>query len=265
MSNGVEASPDLAVDITARDESPGVTEYAQEKIAALARFAHRPISHARVRLTRSRDLAVERPVIAQANLEVGGRPVRAQVQAATAQEAIDVLEARLRRRLEHLTARWKAPKGPEAAPPWRGGAASERAPRSLPPGSGEPRIVRRKSFAMTPCTVDDAVADMESLDYDFHLFTEIGSETTAVVYRGGPTGYRLALVAPALAGEVAPFKGKVTISPHPLPCLNEQEALDRLALLDLPFLFFVDAAQGRAGALYRRYDGDYGLITPAGP
>ncbi|UXA18985.1 sigma 54 modulation/S30EA ribosomal C-terminal domain-containing protein [Mycobacterium sp. SMC-4] len=264
MSNGAQASPDLAIDVTARDESPGVVEYAREKIAGLARFAHRPIAHARVRVTRSHDLAVGRPVIAQANLDVAGRPVRAQVQANTAQEALDALAARLRRRLEHVTALWEAPKGPDAAPPWRGGATFDRMPRPVPRGGDEPRIVRRKTFAMAPCTVDDAIADMETLDYDFHLFTEIGSGATAVVYRGGPTGYRLALVAPALAGEVAPFTAKVTISPHPLPCLREQDALERLGLLDLPFLFFIDAAQGRASALYRRFDGDYAVITPAG-
>jgi hypothetical protein len=35
-------------------------------------------------------------------------------------------------------------------------------------------------------------------------------------------------------------------------------------LLDLPFLFFIDAAPGRVSVLYHRYDGHYGLITPAG-
>ena len=56
----------------------------------------------------------------------------------------------------------------------------------------------------------------------------------------------------------------MTISRQPVPCLTEEEAADRLGLLGLPFLFFVDAAQGRASVLYHRYDGHYGLITPAG-
>ena len=34
--------------------------------------------------------------------------------------------------------------------------------------------------------------------------------------------------------------------------------------LGFPFLFFIDAAPGRASVLYHRYDGHYGLITPAG-
>ena len=46
--------------------------------------------------------------------------------------------------------------------------------------------------------------------------------------------------------------------------LPVEQAADRLGLLGLPFLFFIDAAQGRASVLYHRYDGHYGLITPAG-
>ncbi len=85
-----------------------------------------------------------------------------------------------------------------------------------------------------------------------------------MLYRGEPTGYRLALVAPAVAQQVTPFQQPVTVSPHPPPCIREADAPERLGLLGLPFLFFIDAAAGRAAVLYRRYDGHYGLITPAG-
>ncbi|MGE2832440.1 ribosome hibernation promotion factor [Mycobacterium sp. SMC-4] len=264
MSNYVEVAPTVDVDVTTHGEFPGIAEYAQTKIGGLARLAKRPVSYARVRLTRRHDPAAERPVVAQANLDVHGRPVRAQVEAATAREAIDMLESRVRRRLEHLAERWEAPRGPGAAPPWRHGPESERGSRSFGTSAPEPNIVRRKSYAMAPCTVDEAVTEMELLDYDFHLFSESGSGAAAVVYRSGPSGYRLALVAPELAEAVAPYQKPVTVSSHPLPCLREQDAIERLTLLGHPFLFFIDAAQGRAGVLYRRFDGDYGLIIPAG-
>ena len=124
--------------------------------------------------------------------------------------------------------------------------------------------MRRKSFTMAPCTIDEAAREMDLLDYDFHLFTEIGTGAAGVLYRAGATGYRLALVAPALADQLSPYALPVTISRHPVPCLTEEEAANRLGLLGLPFLFFIDAAQGRASVLYHRYDGHYGLITPAG-
>ena len=56
----------------------------------------------------------------------------------------------------------------------------------------------------------------------------------------------------------------VTISPHPVPCLREDAAVRRMSLMGLPFLFYIDAAQGRASVLYRRLDGDLAAITPAG-
>lgn len=265
MSNEAGPPPVVDVEVTTHGEFPGVDEYAQAKIGGLARLARRSVTRARVRLSRHHDPAVAQPVIAQANLEVGGRPVRAQVTAASAREAVDALELRLRRRLEHLNGRWEARKGPDAAPPWRHDERRGRGPQAATGPAPDPRIVRRKSYAMAPCTLDEAVTEMELLDYDFHLFTESGSGTAAVVYREGVDGYRAALVAPSVADAVAPHQGRVTISTQPLPCLREQDALERLALLDRPFLFFVDAAQGRAGVLYRRYDGDYGFITPAGP
>ena len=114
---------------------------------------------------------------------------------------------------------------------------------------------------MAPCTVDEAALEMDLLDYDFHLFTEKGTGTASVLYRAGPTGYRLAPVAPAPADQLSPFELPVTISPQPARCLTVEQATERLGL---PFLFFIDAAQGRASVLYHRCDGHYGLITPAG-
>lgn len=262
MSNTADTA--TVVDVTTHGEFPGAVEYAKAKIGSVARLTRRPMSHARVRLTRTHRPAAEKPVIAQANMDFGGRVVRAQVEADDALEAIDMLEARLRRQVEHLHHLWDPHRGPDTAPPWRKSGESRSHTGFSAGAVGNPRVIRRKSFAMAPCTVDEAAAEMELLDYDFHLFNEIGSGAAAVLYRGGPSGHRLALVAPALAGEVAPYRLLATISPHPVPCLREEDALARLSEMDLAFLFYIDAAEGRACVLYRRYDGHYGLITPAG-
>ena len=55
----------------------------------------------------------------------------------------------------------------------------------------------------------------------------------------------------------------LTISPQSAPRLTVDEAIERIGLLGLPFLFFVDAARDRGSVLYHRYDGQYGVITPA--
>ncbi|OBI13088.1 MULTISPECIES: sigma 54 modulation/S30EA ribosomal C-terminal domain-containing protein [unclassified Mycobacterium] len=266
MRHGTPSPRDIDVQVATRDVLPAEAEYARSKVGELARYASRPVRHARVRLTRHRDPAVQRPVVAQANLDVDGRPVRAQVQADTAREAVDLLAARLRRRLERAAAHWEARRGERPAGPdeWRHESQPAHRPSYFPRPPGQRRVIRRKSFTMAPCTLDDAADEMDLLDYDFHLFTEKGTGIAGVLYRAGPTGYRLALAAPALAGQVSEHALPVTISPQPLPCLTEEGAADRLAALGLPFLFFLHADYGCASVLYLRYDGHYGLITPAG-
>ena len=267
MRRKTELPAVVDVDVTTRGELPGAADYARSKIGRLGRLTHRPVLHAHVKLTKHRDPAVERPVIAQANLDVDGRLIRAQVQEATAREAIDRLEARLRHRLERAAEHWEAQRGelPAAGPhEWRHESEPTHRPSYFPRPADDRRLVRRKSFAMAPCTVDEAAVEMELLDYDFHLFNEKGTGTASVIYRAGPTGYRLALVAPVPADQLSPFELPLTISTQPAPCVTVEQATERLGLLGLPFLFFIDAAQGRAGVLYHRYDGHYGLLTPAG-
>jgi len=257
----------IDVDVTTRDELSGAADYARSTIGELGRYTRRPVLHARVKLSRHRDPAVQRPVVAQANLDVDGRPVRAQVEAETAREAIDLLAARVRRRLERAAEHGEARRGEPPAGgshEWRHDSEPTHRPNYFPRPADERRVIRRKSFTMVPCTIDEAAREMDLLDYDFHLFTEKDTGSAGVLYRAGATGYRLALVAPTLADQLSPFALPVTISRQPVPCLTEEEAANRLGLLGLPFLFFVDAAQGRASVLYHRYDGHYGLITPAG-
>lgn len=266
MGTDTRSTQHFTVNVSAKGLPSEVADYARAKIGELGRYAHRPVSYARVRLSAHRDPAVQKPVVGQANLDVDGRLVRAQVQAATAREAVDLLEAKLRHRMDRLAEHNEARRGTTVAPDsteWRHDSQPSRRPSYYPLPADQRRVIRRKSFTMNVITVDEAVDEMDILDFEFHLFTEKGTEAASVVYRGGPSGYRLALLTPALIGQLSPYEGPVVISPHPAPCLTEFEATQRLNLLGMPFLFFVDAAEGRACVLYHRYDGHYGLITPA--
>ncbi len=266
MTQGTELR-DADIDVTTHGRMPGAADYARSKIGGLARYADRPIVRAHIKLTAHADPAVKRRVVAQANLDLDGRLVRAQADGGTANEAIDRLEARLRQRLERVAEHWEARRGgrPVDGPhQWRHESEPTHRPTYFPRPVEERRIVRRKSFTPAPCSVDGAALEMELLDYDFHMFTEIGTGAVGVLYRGGTTGYRLALVMPTAADQLAPFELPLTISSAPAPCITAEQAVERLGMLGLPFLFFIDAAQGRASVLYHRYDGHYGLITPAG-
>lgn len=265
MRQKAEPSSAIDVDVTTNGELPGAAEYARRKFGELGHLTYRPVLHARVRLTEHGDPSVERLVVAQANLDVDGRPVRAQVVGVSVGEAIDRLEARLRGQLERIAEHGEARRSMpgKRAREWRHESEAARRDNFFPRPLDERRIIRRKSFTMAPCTVDEAALEMGMLDYDFHLFTEKGTGFAAVLYRDGPTGYRLALVAPAPVDQLSPFELAVTISAQPAPCLTRDRAVERLGLLGLPFLFYIDAAEGRASVLYQRYDGHYGLITPS--
>lgn len=255
-------TPQIDVDVTVQGGLPGAIDYSRRKIGGLAKFTHQPVAQARVRLTNYATSGRPEPVVAQANLDLKNRHIRAQVQAATAYEAIDLLQDRLRRILEHRPRRWPSHgrsrhvigehHGLPAVPHW--GNESDGEIR---------RVIRRKSFTAPRLNVDDAVDEIESMDYNFHLFTDESTGRDSVLYRSGPTGFRLAQTGTATPEQMARIHAPVTVSTT-APCeLSVADAVERINTLDLPFLFFVDAARGRGSVLYRRYDGHYGLVSPA--
>jgi len=265
MRQRPELPADFDVEVTTHGQLPGADDYARKKIGGLGRLTHEPVLHAHVRLSEHGDPAVARRVSAQANLDVNGRLIRAHVEGATAREAVDRLEARLRHRLERSAEHWEAKRGglPQGGPrEWRHQSEPTHRPNYFPRPENERRIMRHKSYSVPLCTVEEAAAEMELLDYDFHLFTEEGTKQDSVLYRGGPAEYRLAQVDPRPAEELAPFDIPLTISPQPAPRLTVAQAIERIALFGLPFMFFVDAERDRGSVLYHRYDGHYGLITP---
>ncbi|MBF6175617.1 sigma 54 modulation/S30EA ribosomal C-terminal domain-containing protein [Nocardia blacklockiae] len=241
---------------TGRHVSAAAADYAREKVTRTLRSARGPVLSARVRLTRYRDPALERPVVAQANANVGGRDVRVQVTAPGDREATDLLTARLHTRLGRLRQHRRAPwaEWPDLIPHERRAAALPYFPRS----EVEREVVRYKTFPLGAATYDQAVFDMEMMDYGFRLFVESG--TDSVLYRTG-AGYRLAQVTPrgegAADGPVCPAR-----SPAAAPVLDVEGAIVRLELTGWPFVFFRDRASRRGCVLYHRYDGHYGLIVP---
>lgn len=268
MHSSKTAAIPIHVQVTGVDTAD-IADYAADRVTSAVQHAHAPILYAKVRITRHHDPAVERPVIAQANLDVNGRLVRAQVSAETATEAIDLLHDRLRQRLQHYLRRsaghWEDRRGRR----WTGDPhewrhrndPAHRGPY-FPRPAEDRQIIRHKSYTVAECGPDDAAFDMEAMDHDFHLFTELGSGQDSVLYRGDPDGYRLAQVEPhpeMLSRHALP----ITLSEQPAPVLSTDEAVQRMAAMGHPFLFFLDGERGRGAVLYQRYDGHYGLITPA--
>jgi ribosome-associated translation inhibitor RaiA len=80
-------------------------DYAMAKIGALVRYAPMPVVTARVKLSLLRHRGSGEQVVAEVNLDVNGRLVRVQVAVDSSDEAIDLAQDRLRRKLSQLGSR----------------------------------------------------------------------------------------------------------------------------------------------------------------
>ncbi|MFD9130123.1 HPF/RaiA family ribosome-associated protein [Kitasatospora sp. NPDC059571] len=258
-------APELQVS-TSGDVSPATAELARAKVLDLLAPVREPVLSARVRLTRMRNPGLDRPALAQATVDLDGRIARAHVAAPTMGEAIDLLHDRLALQLTRLRHDREARRtgGPGARPhEWRHGDERSDRPRYRPLPREDRRIVRRKSFPLACERADEAALELETMDYDFHLFTELGSGEDSVIYRFGAGPYRLAQVHPRPEA-LAPSDLPMTVLTAPAARMTEEQAADQLDATGYPFVFFADAATGRGNLLYYRYDGHYGLISPAG-
>jgi hypothetical protein len=245
-------TPALPVQVWVQGAFPvGTGDYARRAItAALSRFAE-PVRQTRVRLKAYHDPAVHFPVVAQGNLVLGGRPVRVQVHGATATQAIDLLQDRLRRCV-HAQQERAASGAPERISPKPWVASVPRPPQAR-------QIVRSKPVHPAVLGVDEAVAELHRRDYACHLFTESGTRQDSVVHLAGPACYRLIQVLPD-PDQLAPYTVALTCYDRPAPRLTVADAAEWLGWSEVPFLFFLDVDRGRGSVLYRRFDGHYGLI-----
>lgn len=240
--------------------------YAIDKIGKVIESLPEPVLFASVRLDRCADPARERGAMARVTVDLNGEPIRAHVAAEVMSEAIDLLERRLRDQLSHRAEHIRAlrRRGPTSEPGvWRHGDADTPRPPFFPRPVAEREIVQHKTYTTTEATIDEAVFDMESMDYDFFLFTDLASGQDAIVWSDA-NRYRLQLLDGIDQPTDRRCAAAVEMHPEPAPALSLAGARELLDVGQLPRVFFKDAETHRGRVLYRRYDGHYGLITPAG-
>lgn len=238
----VVADDEVAV-IAYGELASGEVERARGVIGRVLR-RYRLGAHARIRLTRHG--RIDGSTVAQVNLRNGRIPIRTQIDGPGG-FALTFAAERLDRQLSRLTMESEPRRAPEPG----------RAPLAFV--TEERPIVRRKECVPLVCDPGTAIAAMDALDYDAHLFTDATTGEDAIVYWAGPQGVRMARQRriqppPNLA------KLGLTMNPHPTRSLSESDAASRLCVYGLPFLFYTDAGDRRGRLLYRRYDGDLGLV-----
>lgn len=219
---------------------------AQDRVSnVLARFAT-PADGIRVRLAAS--ACGTGPALIQVNFRLCGAPARIQVPGHGIGQALEAGAGRLARQLHRLTRAWEPHPWPDPQ-------------RRVLAAPFEGRIARVKQVHLRSATPGQAIAAMDAMDYDVHLFTDADTGEEAIVYRAGPSGVRLArqhTMRPAST----PATFELTVNPRKVPTLTADHAAQRLAEAWLPFVFYTDLPTRRGHLLYRRYDGDLTLICP---
>jgi ribosome-associated translation inhibitor RaiA len=247
--------------------SKAARDYAATRMAELVAIAHRRVLFARSKLVHAPDPAVEKPCRVDGVLDVDGTLLRSTGVAPEMSEAIDVMHNRLRDRIERLNERQDLerhrPLSLHAQPgEWRHQNLPTERPRFLDRSIGERDVVRRKPLGQEELTVEEAAWDMHQLDYDFFLFPELHTSIDSLLYRS-TDGLCLSQLA---AGSEPPPTGvlEVTLDESRPPRLRINDAVEWLDAYADPFVFFAEWNTGRGAVLYRRYDGNYGLLGPLG-
>lgn len=255
----------LAMAIVTRGDVPDdARTYAAQRLGALIEHIEEPVLFARVKLTQAPDPARDRPALAQVSVDVNGELVRAHVSAHAMREAIDLLQARLRDKLEHRAqhreARRQRP-GTREPGEWRHGDPPTARPDYYDRPVDERELVRHKTYVVDELTPDEAAFDMDQLDFDFYLFRDLATGDDALIERQADGSYRLTRLQPAPI-DPGPTAVALVVAEHGAPELGLDDAIERLAADSERFVFFANATTGRGNVIYHRYDGHYGLIAP---
>ena len=251
--------------VTKGDVAADAVSYARERILAVADQIDEPILFARAKLSVAGDPARSRPALAQVTLDVNGRLVRAHVAAHDLHEAVDLLQRRVRDKLQHLAEHRKAERHLHELAElgeWRHDSLHAIRPEYFERPPDERLLVRHKAFFDEELTAEEAAFDMEQLDYDFYLYRDLASGQDSLLERDPSGSYVVHLLRGPDSPGLSPSSAyRITIDHLAAPVLTLVDALERLRASGEAFVFFADSRTGRGAVAYRRYDGHDGLIT----
>jgi ribosomal subunit interface protein len=183
-------------------------EHVEEKLSRLEKHDHRIIRVDVLLEKEARPREPERNVRVELTARSRGPIVRAEACAEDKMAALDLALDKMASQMRRAADRRKVHRG-QHKPESLGQAMA----RSAPPGSDEPAedavvehkvgpvtvtgdgplVVREKTHAASPMTLEQALYEMELVGHDFYLFVDKESEKPSVVYRR--RGYDYGVIA----------------------------------------------------------------------
>jgi hypothetical protein len=183
--------------------------------------------------------------VAKARLEVddetGTVVVRAHVASATSDAAVDHVCGRVREQLDARLTEPIASGSSAVRRRWSFGAPPAHRPCYVDKPALERSIVRTKRYHVAELAPEQAIRAAALRDVDFHVFLRAGNGQPAVVRRGDRNDWELV---------------------EPARCQLD-DAIEMLDISHARFVCFVAAPVPGVHAVYRRFDGDYALLSPA--
>jgi ribosome-associated translation inhibitor RaiA len=247
-----------ALGLTVEDEIPDAQrEAARRELEALARYTDEPLE-VRATLRRAHGGRGERPYVVDARAVVDGRAYAAHASGSGAKIAAERAAERLRRQLRHDVAERNDPRALQKAL-----ADLPLEPRLPAPEKTDRRINRHRTTATGTLSTYQAIEQLIREDKLFLLFVHERTLEDVVCHRR-EKDFKVGLLHPpgsALAGE----GDDVVVVPEPSRYtrpLTVAEARGEIEVNDDRFVYFIDVADLRGKVIYRRGDGDYGLVEP---
>ena len=223
---------------------------ATDKVMATVDHFHETLLSVEIKLSLEDKPSITEPAGAEATIDVNGTVIRAHQSAETPIEAVDRLSVRLRQRLARFKDRREAGRRRGVTPqPWRDDGEPFAIGPPSPNGDGE--LVRRKAITLTPTTSEAAIDDMDRMDHPFWLYLDRETGDPRVVHRATNSHAAEPGSDAVIVDSEESFSATMSID-------------DAVAALDrdyAPFVLFQDGDPEQHQLLYRRRDGDYGLLV----
>jgi len=180
-------------------------EYVVEKIGKVLNKYQQLVTRADVHLQVARNASIKHTDSAEVVVQVKGNVLRSEVKSEGMYGSIDLVADKLARTLRKYKERHTVRNGPKISSFIEGVEVEsdpEESDDSLPfeDENGVPRVtsvLKRKSFPITPQTVEEAALCLEYIDHSFYVFLNKETDKIAVVYKRNHGG--IGLIEPTLA------------------------------------------------------------------
>lgn len=159
--------------------------YVQKKLGKLDRYLP-SIEETRVELTSEPTKNSNHSQVCEVTVRTRGSILRAEERAGDMRDAIDAVVDKMYRQIARYKGkRWNRGRGAASTPAEEATPllAEELEEEMMEEGEEEPRIVRRKRFAISPMNEQEAIEQMELLGHDFFIFYNVDDAAINVVYR----------------------------------------------------------------------------------